>query len=492
MFLWVLIGALVALSTDVNAAYRNIITFKEWSTLANQGDFQMFDVNWALATHVKYGFANPLADGTVTLANTTAAIIRRYMSDPPNVSPTDAIARGSFGLANSIKRQFRNTKFGLSIGGELNSANFSALANTDAGRQTFATTAVALIQNLGLDFVDINWAYQSGGIPTSPNDAQNYIKLLQAVRAQLQTLPFSAELTTVVPSTTTGFSFIEDPYTVCDTVDHAHLASYDLGKLRVLDPFENGRRRRLANATTPPQPYSNYVAHQSNLYIDKNDPNRSKNSIDTAVAFYRNGNCNLTKLVVGVPAYGRTFENTPGLYGNFTPATQGSFVYRGTGLGQFTYKSLPLNGATEMYDAAVGATYSYDPNQQLFTSYEGPQSLAAKLAYVQANKLGGTMFWSADGDVVSTQPRSLIAQAHSTYGTNLASVPNTVDYPNSAFVNIRAPATPAPTTASPTPTTSVCSGHAGGVCVWPLTRQVVLYWNQAQCLTRTDVFVWCP
>jgi chitinase len=101
-------------------------------------------------THVLYAFADLVpATGEVVLWEPEKDVGSNDMS-------TNELG-GSLNQLYALKKKNRSLKVLLSIGGWTLSSNFTDGAGTKERRKTFATTAVKLVTDLGLDGLDIDW-----------------------------------------------------------------------------------------------------------------------------------------------------------------------------------------------------------------------------------------------------------------------------------------------------------------------------------------------
>ena len=56
---------------------------------------------------------------------------------------------------------------------------------------------------------------------------------------------------------------------------------------------------------------------------------------------------------------------------------------------------LPIAPAVEMWDPVAQAGYSYDSGRKVLDTYDVPQAVQAKCAYVQQKGLGGIIMWES-------------------------------------------------------------------------------------------------
>ena len=133
------------------------------------------------------------------------------------------------------------------------------------------------------------------------------------------------------------------------------------------------------------------TGHQSNLYTTAQSPF----SVDLAVDTYLAQGAPAGKIVIGIPYYGRGWSGAGsannGLYQPASGPARGTYED-----GVDDYKKVIAKQGTVYYDPVAGAAWKY--GNSAFWSYDTPQVIAQKTAYVKANGLGGTMAWSLDGD----------------------------------------------------------------------------------------------
>jgi chitinase len=310
-----------------------------------------------------------------------------------------------------LKKQNPNLKVLLSIGGWTYSSNFAGPASTSTGRSTFALSAISLVKNLGLDRLDIDWEY-----PADDTEAVNFVLLLQAVREALdaysKTLnpPYHFQLTVACPAGPENYQRL-------------HLSDMNL----YLD-FWNLMAYDYAGKWSP------LTSNQANLFSSETNPTSTPFDTEKAVKYYLSQNISTSKIVLGMPLYGRSFELTEGLGLPFNGVGPGSWE-----AGAYDFKVLPLDGALEYYDNITGSSFSYDGIKKELISYDTVASVKKKVAWIQAMGLGGAMWWESSADRVGDQSliRTVANILGGENGSGLERIPNKLVYLNSTYDNLR-------------------------------------------------------
>jgi chitinase len=338
---------------------------------------------------------------------------------------SEALLHGCLGQLYSLKR-YRNLKVLLSIGGATYSSNFAGPASSEQGRALFASSAVSLVKSLGLDGLDINWEY-----PNNDAQAADLVSLLGEIRKQLDQYgnslgtKYHFELTFAAPAGPSNYQKLNlaamDEY-----LDFWNLMAYDY----------------TGNWTTP-----KITGHQANLFSagDRSTPFNTKSSVD----YYTSHGVSSEKIVLGMPMYGRSFIKTKGLGQSFESIGDGTWEK-----GVYDFKSLPLDGANEVYDEKLGASYSWDAAKQELISYDTVKVGRQKAKWIEDMNLGGAMWWESSSDKKGGE--SLIENVVRVLGGCLQQAPNNVGFPDSPYANIRSP----PASQLPFSTASASSAYS--------------------------------
>ena len=139
--------------------------------------------------------------------------------------------------------------------------------------------------------------------------------------------------------------------------------------------------------------FSNVAGHQANLYPSASDPGSTPFSTSAAVDYYKSQGIAGTKIILGMPIYGRAFASTDGPGQSFSGSGEGSWEQ-----GIWDYKVLPQDGATEICDAETGASWSYDAKKRLLVTYDNKDMVGKKVEYIKKEGLGGAMWWESSAD----------------------------------------------------------------------------------------------
>jgi len=380
----------------------NVGYFGNW--LIYGRNFQPSDINPSQLTHVIYGFALISATtGEISLSDTYADQQKHYDSD--SWSDTGNNLYGCFKQFYLLKQANRNLKVLLSVGGWTYSQENQFAFVTDASaRATFVSSAVKLLDDNGLDGIDIDFEY-----PTAGAQATAFASLLSELRTALDSYASSKgdkvpyQISVAVPAGAQNYVALQVK-DMDQSVDIWNLMAYD---------YQGS--------------WSNSSGNQANLFPDGLET--PPVNTDDAVKWYLANGVTAAKMAMGIPVYGRAFEMTEGLGKSFTGIGPGTW-----GPGVYDYKALPFAGATVHENSTSGSSFSYDPVSKELVSYDTPNIAKQKAQYVISKDLGGAMYWDLSSD--KTGADSLIGTVASTFGT-LDQTQNHLNYPGSQFDNIK-------------------------------------------------------
>jgi len=279
----------------------------------------------------------------------------------------------------AIRRANPEIRILLSIGG-WGAGGFSEAAASESGRRQVAASAVDAMVKLGLDGLDLDWeypCYAEAGITASPADRKHFTKLIWAFRDALNQTGQASHrryLLTIAAGA--------DQYYVDGTEMDQVQAALDLVQLMTYD-MRGG--------------FQTLTGHHTNLFTSTGDLFRI--SADASVRLFHQAGVPLDKIVIGSAFYARKWKDVPDINHGMLQMTP-SFGAAGGGYGELVEHFIDKNDYRRYWDDEAKAPWLFNGNT--FISYDDPESIRHKCAYVRQRGLAGIMYWQHGSDPTHT------------------------------------------------------------------------------------------
>ena len=242
----------------------------------------------------------------------------------------------------ALKEKAPQLKVLLSIGG-WGSGRFSEMAADEQNRLSFAKDCQRVVQEFGLDGIDLDWEYptsSAANISSSPDDTDNFTLLMRDIR---QAIGKDKLLTMASVASAQYVNF----RAILGDIDFVNIMSYDM---------------------------SNAPKHHSALY---------RASIcgwltcDEAVKAHIDSGVPANRLVLGMPFYGRG----------------------GKILSNRDYRDIDFSGEyIEQWNDTAKVPYLVNKEGTMVLGFDNVRSLGIKCEYVLEKGLLGGMYWEYSGD----------------------------------------------------------------------------------------------
>ncbi|KAL2009863.1 hypothetical protein VTN00DRAFT_5670 [Thermoascus crustaceus] len=294
-----------------------------------------------------------------------------------------------FTTVEAVRPRFANgTAIMVAIGGWGDTQGFSEAAAMESGRKLFARNVKAMVERTGADGVDIDWEYPGGNgedykqIPNAAKawEIEAYPKLLSEIRSALGPDKLISAAVPGLPRDMIAFTEDTIPE-IIPSVDFFNIMTYDLMNRR-----------------------DNVTKHHTGIRL----------SLDAINRYLENG-LPPEKANLGFAFYVKWFRTDP--QGGCDRSPIGCKTVRmedpstGADLGHagaFSWHDpVPSELSTSFekalsegkYDSEGGGHYFWDPEENIFWSWDTPEAIRRKFPAIMATKdLGGVFAWGLGED----------------------------------------------------------------------------------------------
>ncbi len=296
-----------------------------------------------LLTHINYAhgrFGNPsTGDGGIVISDT-----------------------GLMQKVIALKDKNPRLKVLLMVGGwGMRADGFSMMAR-DAGKRTaFCQSLKAHLDNYGLDGVDIDWeypTYSAEGTGASAYDTQNFNLVLKELRETIGTSKI------ISFASSSSAKYVDWP-TAIQYIDYVNVMTYDMGAA------PNG--------------------HNSPLYRSAKFNHRS---CDESIDLHAKAGIPLNRMNLGIPFYGKAEKNPSPDRKVYDYEVNYNEMDNILNKNWYAKRSIDVTGKNNRaWDDVAKVPFLTNNLGYNLLSYDDPESVGYKGAYVLEKKLLGAMFW---------------------------------------------------------------------------------------------------
>ncbi|XP_037354329.2 oviduct-specific glycoprotein [Talpa occidentalis] len=359
LLLWV--GLLLFLEQHDGAAHKLVCYYNKWAhSRSSPASVSPRDLDPFLCTHLIFTFASMNNNQIIAMAASDQNVL--------------------YSEFNKLKERNRKLKTLVSIGGwDFGTPRFTTMLATKASRKTFIDSVIPFLRTHSFDGLDLFFMYP-GQRGSPAQDRWNFLSLIEELL-----FAFREEVyLTGRPRLLLSAAVSGNPHIIQKAYD-VRLLGIFLDFINVLSYDFHGSWEKFTGHNSPL--FSLSEDHKSSAY---------------AMEYWQNLGAPPQKLIMGLPAYGRTFllfeSSENGLQANAVgPGSPGTYTKKAGFLAYYEVCSF-IHGATKRRISYQYVPYAFKGKE--WVGYDDAFSFSHKASFIKEKHLGGAMVWTLDMDDV--------------------------------------------------------------------------------------------